>query len=110
MYRNQNDPTHELRGLTKDYEEEEHADDAFNRRILEVSREEAIQSRRDRHDKLMRELRRRMDLSDRDYKLIYLSQKTPDNVQIQIILCIMIQMPCLKYHLLLLQHNLYKTS
>jgi hypothetical protein len=39
----------------------------FDRRILEVSREKAIQSRRDRHNKLMRELRRRIDLSDREY-------------------------------------------
>jgi hypothetical protein len=67
MYRDQNDPMHELRGLTGNYEEEGYADDAFKRRILEVSREEVIQSRKDGHDELMRELRRRMDLSDGEY-------------------------------------------
>jgi hypothetical protein len=38
-----------------------------SQQIVEVSREEAIQSRRDRHNELMRKLRRRMDLSDREY-------------------------------------------
>jgi hypothetical protein len=67
MYRDWNDPMYEQRRQTENYEEEGYADDAFERRILEVSREEVIQSRKDGHDELMRELRRRMDLSDGEY-------------------------------------------
>jgi hypothetical protein len=63
----QNDPIDKLRGLTGNYEEEGYTDDAFERRILEVSREEVIQSRKDGHNELIRELRRRMDLSNGEY-------------------------------------------
>jgi hypothetical protein len=67
MYGDWNDPMYEQRVQTEDCEEEGYANDTFNGRTLEVGREETIQSRKDGHNKLMKELRKRMDLSDGEY-------------------------------------------